>query len=233
MNLITSLKNYRLKSAFKRLDANLSKLDDNWDAERVLSYLFSQEAILIRPWQIYEEFSRLVHLYEELKPRHVLEIGTANGGTLFMHCKLAAPDATIISVDLPEGMFGGGYPDWKRDLYLKFMRPGQKLVLLRQDSHAPETFAEVKKHLGSAQFDYEFIDGDHTYAGVKQDFEMYGPLAKPGATIVFHDIVVHPNSECKVDEFWEEIKVEYPSQEFISAEDRKMMGIGVIELAGA
>jgi hypothetical protein len=39
-----------------------------------------------------------------------LEIGTARGGTLFFLTRLASPHATIVSVDLPGGPFGGGYP---------------------------------------------------------------------------------------------------------------------------
>jgi hypothetical protein len=35
--------------------------------------------------------------------------------------------------------------------------------------------------------DLLFIDGDHSYAGVKSDWEAYGPMLKPGSIAVFHD----------------------------------------------
>ncbi len=35
--------------------------------------------------------------------------------------------------------------------------------------------------------DLLFIDGDHSYEGVRTDWRTYAPLLAPGATIVFHD----------------------------------------------
>jgi hypothetical protein len=37
-----------------------------------------------------------------------------------------------------------------------------------------------------------FIDGDHTYEGVRRDFEMYSPLVRKGGIIAFHDIYPGP-----------------------------------------
>lgn len=36
--------------------------------------------------------------------------------------------------------------------------------------------------------DFLFIDGDHSYDGVKADVDAWFPKLKPGATVVFHDI---------------------------------------------
>ena len=36
---------------------------------------------------------------------------------------------------------------------------------------------------------YLFLDGDHSHAGVRCDFEIYGPMVRKGGIIVFHDIV--------------------------------------------
>lgn len=48
--------------------------------------------------------------------------------------------------------------------------------------------AIIKSQL-PAEIDVLFIDGDHTYAGVKHDLETYGPLVKDGGKIVMHDVV--------------------------------------------
>jgi cephalosporin hydroxylase len=116
----------------------------------------------------------------ELRPRVVLEIGTAGGGTLFLFTRVADSEAKIISVDLPSGPFGGGYPRWKIPLYKSFSKGGQRIYLLRRDSHDPRTVEEVKRILGGGRVDFLFIDGDHTYEGVKRDFEMYSPLVRGG-----------------------------------------------------
>jgi len=39
----------------------------------------------------------------------VVEIGTAKGGVLYALCQRVDSDATIVSIDLPGGSFGGGY----------------------------------------------------------------------------------------------------------------------------
>lgn len=49
------------------------------------------------------------------------------------------------------------------------------------------TSAEVSPRF-DGKIDFLFIDGDHTYEGVKLDVESWFPKLKPGALVVFHDI---------------------------------------------
>lgn len=65
------------------------------------------------------------------------------------------------------------------------------------NSHDPETLNKVPKEV-----DILFIDGDHTYEGVKKDFEMYAPLVKKG-WIFMHDVCTITTG---VPKFWSEIK---------------------------
>jgi len=69
--------------------------------------------LTIKPAQVEEEIIHLLTLLRNLHPEAVLEIGTAGGGTLYLFSKVASSHALILSVDLPGGPFGGGYPDWK------------------------------------------------------------------------------------------------------------------------
>ena len=57
----------------------------------------------------------------------------------------------------------------------------------KQRAQAPALRAAAQK-LGGAELDFLFIDGDHSYAGVKQDFEKYSGYVKRGGLIAFHDI---------------------------------------------
>ncbi|HEY5296775.1 MAG TPA: class I SAM-dependent methyltransferase [Verrucomicrobiae bacterium] len=162
-------------------------------------------------------------------PRAVLEIGTARGGTLFCWCALSAPEATIISVDLPQGIHGGGYPSWKTFLYRKFAGPKQNIHLLRSDSHDPVVLAAVKKFLPADGLDFLFIDGDHTLDGVRRDYEMYSTLVKTGGAIVFHDICTHAGEyDCHVDKLWNQLKKSHEHWEFIEKPAQGVYGIGVI-----
>ena len=79
--------------------------------------------------------------------------------------------------------------------------------------------------------DLLFIDGDHTYFGAKQDYEMYSPLVQKGGVIIFHDIrryVAKPEAE--VDKLWNELKKDNPKyyEIFDDADMDSGYGIGVI-----
>jgi len=186
-------------------------------------------AFKIAPSQIKEEIAQLLNLLAELKPKTLLEVGTASGGTLFLFCQVAEPDATVISVDLPGGPFGGGYPEWRIPLYKSFAKERQRIHLIRADSHDPKTLEIVKRILGDGKLDFLFIDGDHTYEGVKRDFEMYSPLVRKGGIIAFHDIVSGPSENVGgVPTFWNEIKRSFTYNEIVKDWQQEGYGIGVI-----
>src|SRR4051812_36376995 len=64
----------------------------------------------ISPIQNQYEFLQLLSRVKQLRPARVLEIGTASGGSLFALTRVASPEAHLISLDLPGGPGGGGYP---------------------------------------------------------------------------------------------------------------------------
>jgi predicted O-methyltransferase YrrM len=76
--------------------------------------------------------------------------------------------------------------------------------------------------------DFLFIDGDHSYEGVKQDFEMYSHLVTSGGLIAFHDTLQRPDAPNPgVAGFWKEIKSSYRHKEF-TEEPYVWGGIGVV-----
>ena len=197
----------------------------------VVDFSFKAAGGLIYPGQVRSEIIQLGELIRQRKPRVVVEIGTANGGTLSTWCALADPKAVIVSIDLPGGIHGGGYPYWKTFIYRHFAQPGQSLHLLRADSHQPGTRDNLKTILPPEGIDFLFIDGDHTYNGVKIDFELYLPLVRRGGLVVLHDICVHPpEMDCHVDRFWNEIRSRYKTWEYIEDPNQGGWGIGVTEI---
>lgn len=160
--------------------------------------------------------------------RTVVEIGTYRGGTLWLWCQLAEPDALILSIDLPGGDFGGGYDDGQARRIRSFARADQELVLIQADSHLDRTHEQLIDALGPRPVDLLFIDADHTYEGVKQDYEMYAPLVRRGGVVAFHDILPHTMDEqCKVDIFWEELKREVVAtfEEFVDTDTPSEAGV--------
>jgi predicted O-methyltransferase YrrM len=183
----------------------------------------------IRPDQVRTELIELMRVVANLRPATALEIGTHSGGTLFLLCKLSAVKAKIISVDLPRGRFGGGYTAGKVPLYRRFARDGQSLHFLRQDSHKQETADAIKNILGGAPLGYLFIDGDHTYEGVKQDFEMYSPLVGEGGVVAIHDIAGAGSGwGSGVQRFWKEVRGGRAYQEIIANATQEGCGIGLL-----
>jgi predicted O-methyltransferase YrrM len=186
----------------------------------------------IEPRQNIFEIEALFRAVLNLSPKRVLEIGTARGGTLYLWTQAASADATIASIDLPGGAFGGAYPACRIPFYQSFARPGQHLHLLRTDSHAPETVHQVQSIFNPEPADFAFIDGDHSYEGVKSDFQLYGPLVRPGGIIAFHDIFPRPDSpDIQVDRFWNEIKRSYSTDEIVAPpETGRQIGIGIVHV---
>jgi cephalosporin hydroxylase len=169
--------------------------------------------------QVASELTALGEILAARRPECALEIGTARGGTLLFLCRLASPQATNVSVDL------GGYGRTRARLYRRFARRRQRLQLLQGDSHTREMLGRVEAVLGGRTLDYLFIDGDHSYPGVKCDFEMYGPMVRKGGLIAFHDIVEgRPELIGGVPRFWREIKSKYRHLEII--DDRQQGGDG-------
>ena len=183
------------------------------------------------------ELSPLISLLKRRRLRNIVEIGTARGGTLYVWCRVAEPDALIVSIDLPGGPFGGGYTMKDMKTFRRYKRKHQKLCFLRLDSHKHSTVRELKQKLQGQEIDLLFIDGDHTYSGVKRDFQLYAPLVKRNGLIVLHDILYHPKiPPCKVNKFWSEVKRRFPYKEFKKPQEKwgwgQWGGLGVLYYRG-
>jgi cephalosporin hydroxylase len=164
--------------------------------------------------------------------RTVVEIGTFLGGTLWGWCQIAEPDAVIVSIDLPGAMMD--LPVAPVEELARFARERQQLHFLRSDSSDPGTVDELRRLIQEQAIDLLMIDGDHSYAGVKADFELYSPLVAQGGFVAFHDILTHQQGAAEVDRLWRELRDRYPHVEFTDPGDDWGFGvwggIGVLEL---
>ncbi|RYZ08845.1 MAG: class I SAM-dependent methyltransferase [Myxococcales bacterium] len=182
----------------------------------------------LRAHQVDEEILGLIGELRERKVERVVEIGTARGGTLFLLLRSLSPTGRFVSVDLPSGPFGGGYPHWKALLFRSLARRGQSLSLLRGDSHLEETRERVSRALDGPA-DFILIDGDHSYEGAKRDFELYRHLLGERGFLAFHDIV--PGATEKVGgvpQLWQELKAQFEHREIVKSWDQRGYGIGVL-----
>lgn len=185
---------------------------------------------LIKPMQVRQEIYDLLNILKEDNLENILEIGTANGGTLFLFSRISNKNAKIISLDLPKGKWGGGYSKWRAIMYKTFSLENQNIYLLRKDSHDKKSLDEVKKILKKEKLDLLFIDGDHSYEGAKLDFDMYSPLVKKDGYVVFHDIVPDlSDTGVGVPDFWQNMKNDYEYTEIVKDWNQGGYGIGLIK----
>ena len=170
------------------------------------------------------EITALANAVAQLKPKVVLEIGTARGGTLFIWSQLASNK--VISCDLESAGV-------KKELYESFPpeNSGCKVVHLQGDSHNSAFKTQVKQELGGEQVDFLFIDGDHTESGVEADYNDYHHLVRPGGIIAFHDIIEKqalPTNQ--VYYFWKRLKQGKTTEEFIDDPKQTGFGIGILRV---
>ena len=154
--------------------------------------------------------------------RSLLEVGSNFGGTLKRMAAVMPKGARIVSVDLD----CDATPKYLnpiaslKDTCRKLGLLGADVNLLIGNSHDAEMVEEVRK-LGP--FDFGFIDGDHSYEGVKADWENFGPMCK---VVGFHDIGGGV-PDCR--RFWQELKAsgEYRVEECVS-HIKPVFGIGLV-----
>jgi predicted O-methyltransferase YrrM len=220
----------RMSSAIARSRLRAAARDVQTKEQAVeLVFSFDVAGVSIKPYQWRPEITALLGELEERRPKTILEIGTCTGGSLFLFTRAAADDALLASIDLVHGQFGGGYTPAREPLYRSFARDRQRIELVRADSHDPRTRDRVQALFGGGQLDFLFIDGDHRYEGVKQDFELYSPLVAESGLIGFHDIVPGPEANVGgVPRFWGEVKQGREAREIVADWDQGSGGIGLI-----
>jgi predicted O-methyltransferase YrrM len=179
-----------------------------------------------------EEIVWLLQQLEQERPRIVVEIGTDNGGTLFLWSRIAAADALLVAIDIrPLGILGARTP-WAL-VRRGFARGRQRVVLLMpRDSHAESTVDELRGVLGGRPVDFLFIDGDHEYESITRDYELYSRLVRPGGLIAFHDVspVPAPGTDGTA-RFWAEFKEHHETSERVVRTDGGY-GIGLFRVPG-
>ena len=181
------------------------------------------EEFKIQPIQIRTEIEQLLALVRSESPRRVLEIGTANAGTLYLLAWATAPDAALLSLDIR------AFDPVHHRLIESFAGGRRRVVLMQADSHLDATRDAVARHFGGEGIDVLFIDGDHSGESVRRDYELYAPLVRTGGLIAFHDIVDGPEELVGgVPAFWREVRssLEDP-RELVESPAQGGYGIGV------
>lgn len=145
-------------------------------------------------------------LMRELRPSVFVELGVKQGESYFAFCQSA--------VDHKINVRCYGVDSWRGDVQTGNLDPEIEHEVARYNwrySSFSELkvmlFAEAVAQFADESIDLLHIDGTHTYADVKADFESWLPKLSPNGVILFHDVVVRDGG-FGVWKLWEEIRGE-------------------------
>jgi predicted O-methyltransferase YrrM len=163
------------------------------------------------PPQDPDEFEALCQYVRDLRPTTIMEIGSRHGRSLIRLAEAAMPALRrVIIVDLPGSLWGKANSEQAlRDCAEHLRGRGVEVDLHFIDSHSREAHALSLRERGCV--DFLFIDGDHTYKGVTNDYLWFAPCVRSGGAVAFHDVCAAPGMAYRehfveVPQFWGEIK---------------------------
>lgn len=173
------------------------------------------------------EYLPFLDFVKSLNINSYMEIGVARGDTFHDIVSLMPPGSRALAVDYPEQAWGlDNSREYLELAVLDLRSKGYIVDVIFGDSNSKQIIDEAHRH---GMFDLCFIDGDHTYAGAKADYDNYGIFSKYAA---FHDIAdsMKKNKRGELIEvpiFWKEIKQRRKTVEWIDNEQISPMGIGI------
>ena len=126
------------------------------------------------------EYASFVHFMATEVPAAdlTLEIGIASGGqTKFLRDYWHARRTMVLDIGQHQV-----FPHWNR---IKHSLNSDLILEIIDDSHAPKVRERLLPYAG--RVDFAFVDGDHSYRGLKQDIFLTKELLRPGGVMVLHD----------------------------------------------
>lgn len=173
-------------------------------------------------------------LIRNLKPKNILCIGSKYGFIPSI-CALACKDNGFGKVDFVDAGFDiknfsgpdvhwGGVGFWKKCHPKKYF---SKFGLGDYIDLYVMTSSDFSKKFFKKKYDYVYLDGDHSYSGVKNDFDLFWKKLNKRGFLVLHDIS-SPDKDGNVygtRKLWSEIK----KNNKVAFEFAQDPGLGVIQ----
>lgn len=162
-------------------------------------------------------------LVEKMRPRLFVELGTHTGNSYLAFCqaiKLLNLETRSFAVDTWKGdEHSGAYSEEVFAMMVK-CNAGYSAF----SSLIRSTFDEALNTFQDHSIDLLHIDGFHSYAAVKHDFETWLPKMAAKSIILFHDTNVRERG-FGVHKFFSELKSRYPHFEMMHSN-----GLGVLKI---
>jgi predicted O-methyltransferase YrrM len=150
-----------------------------------LAFLFSSNQLnhgIIS--QELDEASRLYRVGRDIPDGSVVEIGRFKGGSTFLLAAALSGRATLWSYDIHvahDATFTGAELDDELRAALRRYDFDRDVHLVVADSRSVEPPPAPIRAL--------LVDGDHSYEGVRADWDHWGARLAPGGHVLFHDAI--------------------------------------------
>ena len=173
-----------------------------------------------RTWSGHLPFAR--DLVASLRPRLLVELGTHYGESYFGFCQSVMEAGCACTCYAVDTWLGDSHSlTYGSEVFDDVTRHNSERYsafsyLLRN------TFDEALAGFSEESIDLLHIDGLHTYAAVKHDWDAWLPKVAPAGIVLLHDIGVG-HADFGVAKLWGEISQEYETFEF-----RHYHGLGVV-----
>jgi predicted O-methyltransferase YrrM len=116
--------------------------------------------------------------------RCLVEIGVWHGVTTCRLREAMAADGTLFAVDpYPPGRLGVSFPQSIAHRQVKRVANGRVTWVRARGGEAARQFPSLSRE----RPEFLFIDGDHSYEGIREDWEGWSPLVAPGGVVALHD----------------------------------------------
>ncbi len=116
--------------------------------------------------------------------RRLVEIGTWHGVTACCLRRVMAPDGVLICVDpFPPGRFRFSAQRVIAYIELSRITNGTLRWMRVTGAEAGRTYSAAN----NPRVDFLFIDGDHSYEAIREDWETWSPLVAAGGIVALHD----------------------------------------------
>lgn len=160
----------------------------------------------------------LIHyaLVRNLRPKRILCVGSRKGfipAILALACK----DSGGGHVDFVDAGYGPEEPAkrWSGVGFWKHIDPTKHFSKLGVSSFIT-TYVMMTKEFASVcpnrRYQYIYIDGDHSYEGVKNDYNLFWAKLDRNGFMVFHDVVARGwlnQGKFGIWRFWQELSTHY------------------------
>lgn len=173
------------------------------------------------PWSGHKFFA--YDLVANLKPNRIVELGTHYGTSLWSFSQAVKDnflETEINAVDTWEGEKHAGF--YGEEVFETVKQIKDEYYTDLKINLIKKTFDDALKDFDNNSVDIIHIDGLHTYAAVKHDFESWLLKVKDDGIILFHDIDVEED-DFGVYKLWEELRKQYKTIEF-----QHSFGLGVL-----